>query len=616
MSSANQNPQIFRRLIVAAVGAIAVFELYKYYRARKNQQRIDKIAKLVERQDGTEKIQPLQQSNNEFSGCGMGDSCCQTQKENVNQPNDCGQGDVGCCNNNNDDDDDFVYSDISEEELADDHISIAGSHDGPLLDIEDLGQRVNENEMNKDQNSSSDSGANIEDNPLLLRNPKRKGGKKSGKFNDFNDEKTSIPKNSVAHLFRNHQEMIETELRETLTKQGYKLVGSHSGVKLCRWTKSMLRNQGGCYKHTFYGIASHQCMESTPNLACANKCVFCWRHQKNPTGTEWKWKMDKAETVIEGLIEQHYKMIKQFRGVPGVTPQTMAEGMRLRHAALSLVGEPIMYPEINRFISLLHQNGVSSFLVTNGTFPDQIRDVTTCTQLYLSVDAPTEKSHKKVDRPLFKDAWRRFINSCENLSKRKERTIFRLTVVKGWNDDEIDNYAQLAMIGKPDMIEVKGVTYCGTAWAGNTEDNSVLALKNVPFHEEIVDLCQILCDSINDYIARSSAAADPVKDPETASWVDKYEYVIASEHAHSNCVMMANKKKFYKEETKKWYTHIDFDKFIELEASGKEFSALDYSIETPEWAVFGHESQGFNPEMTRVYRKGANKKKQKMQVSI
>lgn len=47
--------------------------------------------------------------------------------------------------------------------------------------------------------------------------------------------------------------------------------GSHSGVKLCRWTKSMLRGRGGCYKHSFYGIESHRCMEATPSLACANK---------------------------------------------------------------------------------------------------------------------------------------------------------------------------------------------------------------------------------------------------------------------------------------------------------------------------------------------------------
>ena len=54
------------------------------------------------------------------------------------------------------------------------------------------------------------------------------------------------------------KEMVTPLLRKTLTKQGYKIIGTHSGVKLCRWTKSMLRGRGGCYKHTFYGIDSHR----------------------------------------------------------------------------------------------------------------------------------------------------------------------------------------------------------------------------------------------------------------------------------------------------------------------------------------------------------------------
>jgi tRNA wybutosine-synthesizing protein 1 len=33
------------------------------------------------------------------------------------------------------------------------------------------------------------------------------------------------------------KEMVTTLLRESLTKQGYRIVGTHSGVKLCRWTK-------------------------------------------------------------------------------------------------------------------------------------------------------------------------------------------------------------------------------------------------------------------------------------------------------------------------------------------------------------------------------------------
>lgn len=33
------------------------------------------------------------------------------------------------------------------------------------------------------------------------------------------------------------REMLTPQLRESLSKQGYKLIGTHSGVKLCRWTK-------------------------------------------------------------------------------------------------------------------------------------------------------------------------------------------------------------------------------------------------------------------------------------------------------------------------------------------------------------------------------------------
>jgi tRNA wybutosine-synthesizing protein 1 len=77
------------------------------------------------------------------------------------------------------------------------------------------------------------------------------------------------------------EEKKTTELREMVTpsqaaalkKEGYKLIGTHSAVKLCRWTKHQLRGRGGCYKHTFYGITSYQCMEATPSLACANKCT-------------------------------------------------------------------------------------------------------------------------------------------------------------------------------------------------------------------------------------------------------------------------------------------------------------------------------------------------------
>jgi wyosine [tRNA(Phe)-imidazoG37] synthetase (radical SAM superfamily) len=58
-------------------------------------------------------------------------------------------------------------------------------------------------------------------------------------------------------------------------------------------------------------------MEATPSLACANKCVFCWRHHTNPVGKSWQWKMDDPVEIVNSAIELHKNMIKQMKGVPG-----------------------------------------------------------------------------------------------------------------------------------------------------------------------------------------------------------------------------------------------------------------------------------------------------------
>eukprot|EP00794_Sanderia_malayensis_P013969 gene13969-15426_t len=307
------------------------------------------------------------------------------------------------------------------------------------------------------------------------------------------------------------KEMVTPLIRKNLEKQGYKVLGSHSGVKICRWTKAMLRGRGGCYKHTFYGINSHQCMETTPSLACANKCVFCWRHHTNPVGTEWNWKMDDPDMIVDAALQNHYNMIKQFRGVPGVLPERFKEGMNVQHCALSLVGEPIMYPRINEMIDLLHSKSISSFLVTNAQFPDAIRNLSPCTQLYVSVDASDKDGLKKIDRPLFRDFWQRFVDSLKALDAKGQRTVYRLTLVKSFNTDDVKGYADLVNLGNPGFIEVKGVTYCGESKA------SSLTMQNIPWHDEVINFVRALEERLP-------------------------EYELASEHEHSNCVLLAHKK--------------------------------------------------------------------------
>jgi len=373
--------------------------------------------------------------------------------------------------------------------------------------------------------------------------------------------------------------MLTSKHRAQLTKEGYKIVGSHSAVKLCRWTKHQLRGRGGCYKHSFYGITSYQCMEATPSLACANKCVFCWRHHKNPVGTEWKWSMDPPDQIVADGIDQHKRMIRECKGIPGVKKERFDEAMNVRHCALSLVGEPIMYPRINELVNELHKREISTFLVTNAQFPDAIRKLTPITQLYISVDAGTKETLKAVDRPLFTDFWPRYLDSMKALAEKKQRTVYRLTLVKGQNMEDAGDYAKLVALGKPDFIEIKSVTFCGESKA------SSLTISCTPWHEEVKSFSEALLSK--------------------EGLEDQYE--LACEHQHSCIVLLANKK--FKVDGQ-WHTWIDYNRFHELVRAGVQFDAKDYWAPTPDWALYGSEEAGFDPNETRVYHNRTKKKAQ------
>jgi len=405
----------------------------------------------------------------------------------------------------------------------------------------------------------------IPENSTTLRNRKERPIPKARKSSGLSN---GVPKAMVTPM-----------IKENLTKQGYKVIGSHSGVKLCRWTKAMLRGRGGCYKHTFYGIESHRCMEATPSLACANKCVFCWRHHTNPVGTEWKWLMDEPDDIVNGAINKHVEMIRTLRGVPGVKPDRFEEAHHVRHCALSLVGEPIMYPKISALMSMLHEKRISTFLVTNAQFPQAIRDLVPATQLYVSIDAADRESLRKIDRPLFSDFWERFLESIDALAIKKQRTVFRLTLVKSYNMEQLQGYAALIQRGKPSFIEIKGVTYCGEPEKGQAK----LTMKNVPWHNEVVSFAQELVKLVNP------------------------DYSIAAEHAHSNSVLIAHEKFRIDGE---WHTWIDYEKFHDLMAEGKrDFDAVEYASPTPYWACFGASEKGFDPNDERYYRKSSSKPK-------
>lgn len=449
---------------------------------------------------------------------------------------------TGCCSSNHESDtkngDGSSTDSLSEDEDDDD------DDDDAIVDLEDMGNVM------KSQSSAM---------------------------------KSSVPK-----------EMVTPKQAKALKKEGYKLIGTHSAVKLCRWTKHQLRGRGGCYKHTHYGITSYQCMEATPSLACANKCVFCWRHHKNPVGREWRWKTDDPTMIVEEAVNMHVDMIKETRGIPGIQMDRWAEAHKVRHCALSLVGEPIMYPRINELLYELHEREISTFLVTNGQHPQAINDLVPITQLYVSVDASTPESLEAIDRPLFRDAWDRLKQSLSCLKRKGQRTVARLTVVKGWNSEEIGGYARLIALGHCSLVEVKGVTFCGKSDASN------LNMTNTPWHHEVVEFTKILRDELN--AIREEGGDDPLP-----------EYDLACEHKHSCSVLLARVDQFAVPDPddpskRKWRTWIDYDKFQMLAKKHKvdpafTFGVKDYIADTPSWAVFGADEEGFDPTDNRHRRK-------------
>ncbi|KAJ9243871.1 hypothetical protein DTO169E5_2213 [Paecilomyces variotii] len=474
----------------------------------------------------------------------------------------------------------ILYDILANGGLGD---GVAGSGDAFESDEEDLENTPGESNTRKPRKAAaSGSVLDLEDIKFNVesQNPGAGSAPLPVDFTTFGKEasnpitqpaaKEMVPKTSPTYT--------------ALTKQGYTIVGSHSGVKICRWTKSALRGRGSCYKYSFYGIKSHLCMETTPSLSCSNKCVFCWRHGTNPVGTTWRWKVDPPELIFQGVKEGHYKKIKMMRGVPGVRAERFAEAMRIRHCALSLVGEPIFYPHINEFLSMLHGEKISSFLVCNAQHPDELAALDRVTQLYVSIDASNRESLRKIDRPLHRDFWERFQRCLDILREKRhvQRTVFRLTLVKGFNvDDEIIGYANLVEKGLPCFVEIKGVTYCGTS----SSAGAGLTMKNVPFYEEVAEFVVAL----NNELQRRGL-----------------KYGIAAEHAHSCCVLLASERFFI---GGKWHTRIDYDRFFELlekeKRDGTSFMPEDYTRETEEWALWGN--GGFDPNDERVYRKGRNK---------
>ncbi len=236
--------------------------------------------------------------------------------------------------------------------------------------------------------------------------------------------------------------------------KGYEIVGRHSAVKPCFWLKKSLKDEGVCYKQRFYGIKSHRCLQMTPALICNQHCIHCWRPLELLRDVEG-W--DGPKFIAEESIKAHRKQLSGFWGNPDVNRRKLEEAQNPNQFAVSLIGEPTIYPYLPELVDEYKKMG-SVFVVSNGTNPEMIEAINP-TQLYISLTAWNYESHVKLNRPI-RNFWDNVLRSLKILPNKECRTVLRITLVKGYNDYP-EKFSPLVDLAQPDFVEVKAYMYLG-----------------------------------------------------------------------------------------------------------------------------------------------------------
>lgn len=293
------------------------------------------------------------------------------------------------------------------------------------------------------------------------------------------------------HVLEGPRIRIRASAGRALVERHYGFVG-HAAVELCKWTRDAIEGGKSCYKVKFYNApagGSHRCVEMGPvGLVCSNRCVYCWR----PTEEFDVFTLDEGlymepEEVVKGVLEERRRLLSGYWGHPEGR-RRVKDALAPTHWAISLSGEPTMYPKLPQLIKLVKSlpHTKSVFLVTNGQHPHMLRRLieedALPTQLYLSTNAPNKELYYRINVPVHnvEDAWERWLESLDIVAKAPTRTVLRITLIRSLNYDDryIPEFAQIVKRGNPHFVEVKSYMHLG---------HSTFRLKreDMPSHEEV-----------------------------------------------------------------------------------------------------------------------------------
>lgn len=268
--------------------------------------------------------------------------------------------------------------------------------------------------------------------------------------------------------------------KNRFVRQQYGRIGEQAVVKVCNWTKRFIRKGDCCYKHHFYGISTGRCLEMSPVLICNQRCRHCWRDQDLLIK---RGKFDEPEKIIEECIKQRKKLLIGFKGNEKIDLKKFEECLVPKQAAISLTGEPCLYPKLPELIKKFYEKGFESvFLVTNGTKPEMIEKISRLkklpTKVYLSVEAWDKKSYTSFCKPLEEGQYEKIKKTMALLSKIKTDTVLRITCIKRFNMDKAEKFKWIVEKMKPDHIECKGYMFVG-------QSRKRMEQENMPKHPEV-----------------------------------------------------------------------------------------------------------------------------------
>jgi tRNA wybutosine-synthesizing protein 1 len=210
---------------------------------------------------------------------------------------------------------------------------------------------------------------------------------------------------------------------------------------------------------------------------------------------------DNPETIVEESIKAQKRILSGYKShvLRGTLKESKyLEALNPGHAAVSLDGEPTLYPMLDELIHEFSIRGFTTFVVTNGSNPKALTNLgDELTQLYLSIYAPDVKMFKELCDPYTVKVWNNIRESLQLIKTFSFPTVVRLTLVKGFNMETPEAYVPLLSEAEPTYIEAKAYMYVGYS-------RKRLTFEAMPTFEEITRFAETLADELGYQITASS----------------------------------------------------------------------------------------------------------------